>query len=102
MNVMLDILNPTKHLKYVVLLNYLKEKSIKKLLLGVYLKISRAQTNKRNNHLKFVNIVIKLNRISQVIFMGSLPKICKSLEPNAQKITLLFWQETLTIHRHAR
>jgi hypothetical protein len=75
MNVMLDVLDTIKHLKLVVLLSYLKEKSIKKLLLGVYLKISRAKTNKRNNHLIFVNVVIKLNRISQVTFMGSRLKI---------------------------
>jgi hypothetical protein len=75
MNVMQDVLNLTKHLKYVVLLSYLKEKSTKKLHLGVYLKINKAQANKRNNNQIFVNVAIQLNRISQVIFLVSLPKI---------------------------
>jgi hypothetical protein len=56
MNVMQDVLNLTKHLKYVVLLSYLKEKSTKKLHLGVYLKINKAQANKRNNNQIFVNV----------------------------------------------
>jgi hypothetical protein len=75
MNVMQDVLNLTKHLKYVVLLSYLKEKSTKKLHLGVYLKINKAQANKRNNNQIFVNVAIQLNRISKVIFLVSLPKI---------------------------
>jgi hypothetical protein len=73
MNVMQDVLNPTKHKKYVVLVSYPKERSKKKLLLGVYLKISRAQINRRNKHPIFVNVA--LNKIDQVIFIGSLLRI---------------------------
>jgi len=99
---MQDVLDSTKLIKYAVLASYPKEKSKKKLLFGVYLKTSRAQISKKNKTPIFVNVAVTLNKINQVIFTGSQPRILKSLASSGSKITHPFWQRNLIILKQAR
>ena len=99
---MQDVLDPTKPITYAVLVSYPKEKSIKKLLFGVYPKTSRAQISKKNKTPMFVNVAVTFNKINQVIFTGSQPRILKSLASSGSKIMHPFWQGNLTIPKQAR
>lgn len=57
MSVMPGVLDPIRLIRFVVLINYQTEKNKKKLPLEVYLKINKAQINKKNKHQIFVNVV---------------------------------------------
>ena len=66
---MQNVLNPTKYKKYVALVSYPKERSKKRLPSEVYLKISKAQINRRSKHQIFANVA--LIKIDKIIFIGS-------------------------------